>query len=66
MAPSMPSAKPLTIKELNNKSAKVAVFEVAVFDPRIHEYSYNQKTTGAPKTGKSFMSILVRGAAPLE
>jgi len=57
----MANSKPLTLQltELNPRSAPLADFDIAFYQPKIEKYKYNDKKTKKPRQGASFRTILV-------
>ena len=47
------------LKTLNTRSAPVNKFDVAIFHPVLHEYTYEDKRSGTTKHGKAFRCLLV-------
>ena len=47
------------LKTLNNRSAAVNKFDVGIFHPVLHEYTYEDKKNGVKKNGKTFHCLLV-------
>ena len=49
----------LQLSELNQRSAPLAAFDIAFYQPKIERYQYNDKKTKKPKNGASFRALLV-------
>ena len=47
------------LAELNQRSAKLGSWNIAVFQPKVEKYSYKDKSTGEQKRGESFKCLLV-------
>jgi len=55
----MSNSKPLRLSELNQRSAPIAEFDVAFYQPKIDHYDYNDRKTKKTKKGASYRTILV-------
>ena len=55
---------PLQLKELNQRSAGLATFEITIFHARIEDYEYAEKKTKKSKKGAAFRCILVSSQNP--
>ena len=62
MAPA--NSKSLQLNELNQRSAPLASFDVAMFYPRIEDYGYTDKKTKKAKKGATFRCIVVSRENP--
>jgi len=47
------------LKTLNARSATVSKFDVAIYNPVLHKYTYQNKKTGEMKDGQTFRCLLV-------
>ena len=54
----------LHLGELNMRSAKLGCWDVGIFQPRIEEWSYKERSTGKPKNGAAFRCLLVSASNP--
>ena len=54
----------LELPELNQRSAKLGDWEVAVFESHLVEYTWKDKKTGHRKTGTNFTCLLVSLTKP--
>lgn len=45
------------LAELNQRSAKLGSWNIAVFQPKVEKYSYKGKSTGEQKRGESFAIV---------
>ena len=52
-------AETQALAELNQRSAGLGLWDVGIFRPQLHEYTYTQKTTGQEKSGADFRCTLV-------
>ena len=57
-------AAPLSLKELNTRSAPLGSWDVGVFRAGVHEYTWTDKTTKVQKQGATFQCLLVAANDP--
>ena len=53
------SAATLSLRELNTRSARLGLWDIGVFHPELHTWTYQEKGTGKQKQGAAFRCILV-------
>ena len=69
LAPEASNSKiipPLHLSELNERSARLGLWHVGIFQPQIDEWTWQDKNTGQQKRGAAFRCLLVSMLNPSE